>query len=108
MQALQEQAQPSVDVAMGHSGQCWRWLVEREGSEQWVAERDGVVVGVAPIQCRRRRFPAPRRRRRRADPDQQGGSGVPPDALASLLLGPYGAIGLAERLPDCHLAGSGR
>jgi predicted N-acetyltransferase YhbS len=36
-------------------------------------------------------------------PISKGGSGVPPDALASLILGPYGALGLEERLPDCHL-----
>lgn len=31
------------------------------------------------------------------------GSAVPPDAVAQLLLGPHGAVGLAERLPDCYL-----
>jgi hypothetical protein len=36
-------------------------------------------------------------------PVSAGGSGVPPDAVASLLLGPYGALGLEERLPDCNL-----
>jgi predicted N-acetyltransferase YhbS len=36
-------------------------------------------------------------------PISKGGSGVPPDALASLVLGPYGAVGLEQRLPDCHL-----
>lgn len=36
-------------------------------------------------------------------PISKGGSGVPPDALASLVLGPHGALGLEERLPDCHL-----
>ena len=36
-------------------------------------------------------------------PISKGGSGVPPDALAPLLLGPYGAAGLEERLPDCYL-----
>jgi predicted N-acetyltransferase YhbS len=36
-------------------------------------------------------------------PVSKGGSGVPPDALASLVLGPYGALGLEQRLPDCHL-----
>lgn len=33
----------------------------------------------------------------------KGGSGVPPDAIAPLLLGPDGALGLEERLPDCWL-----
>jgi predicted N-acetyltransferase YhbS len=36
-------------------------------------------------------------------PISKGGSGVPPDALASLVLGPSGALGLEERLPDCYL-----
>jgi predicted N-acetyltransferase YhbS len=36
-------------------------------------------------------------------PVSKGGSGVPPDALASLVLGPYGALGLEQRLADCHL-----
>lgn len=36
-------------------------------------------------------------------PISKGGSGVPPDAIASLVLGPYGAAGLEQRLPDCHL-----
>ena len=38
-------------------------------------------------------------------PVSKGGSGVPPDALAPLLLGPFGAAGLEERLPDCLLGG---
>jgi predicted N-acetyltransferase YhbS len=36
-------------------------------------------------------------------PISKGGSGIPPDAIPSLLLGPYGALGLEERLPDCFL-----
>lgn len=36
-------------------------------------------------------------------PISKGGSGVPPDALAPLLFGPHGAVGLEERLPDCYL-----
>jgi hypothetical protein len=36
-------------------------------------------------------------------PVSKGGSGVPPDALASLVLGPYGALGLEQQRPDCHL-----
>ena len=36
-------------------------------------------------------------------PVAKGGSGVPPDAIAPLLLGADGAIGLEERLPDCWL-----
>jgi GNAT superfamily N-acetyltransferase len=33
-------------------------------------------------------------------PISKGGSGVPPDAVASLLLGPHGALQLEQRLPD--------
>ena len=36
-------------------------------------------------------------------PISKGGSGVPPDALAALVMGPDGAAGLEERLPDCWL-----
>jgi predicted N-acetyltransferase YhbS len=36
-------------------------------------------------------------------PVSAGGSGVPPDALAPLLFGPHGALGLEQRLPDCNL-----
>jgi predicted N-acetyltransferase YhbS len=36
-------------------------------------------------------------------PVSKGGSGVPPDAIAALLVGVHGAAGLEERLPDCHL-----
>jgi predicted N-acetyltransferase YhbS len=36
-------------------------------------------------------------------PVSKGGSGIPPDAIPPLLLGPYGALGLEERLPDCFL-----
>lgn len=36
-------------------------------------------------------------------PVSKGGSGVPPDAVAALLLGAHGAAGLEERLPDCLL-----
>lgn len=36
-------------------------------------------------------------------PVSQGGSGVPPDLTAHLLLGPHGAKGLAERHPDVLL-----
>jgi predicted N-acetyltransferase YhbS len=207
MQTLQERI--PADVRMGHTPSCWRWLVQRSGSEQWLAERQGEVVGVARllppaegavlaelatadddaalalvglaagrvderlVVQRRAGTPAaldavlgepteqpdwyygrvPRlapllahlapvlqARLRDADlgdhdhevllsswrshvrftigpsgfrllakggpeqaPVSKGGSGIPPDALASLLLGPYGAIGLEERRPDCHL-----
>lgn len=49
MDALQAGAQGGADVRMPHSPSCWRWLVERDGSEQWVAVRAGEVVGVARV-----------------------------------------------------------
>ncbi len=205
LQALQEQAQASADVRMGHRPRCWRWLIERGGPTLWVAEDDGAVVGMsrtegdavgelaAPadevllalvahaaehadekIAVQQRTgvgsalesflgapteqpdwyyarvpdmasllghlAPALQARLRAAGlgdrehevllsswrshirftigpsgfrvlgqggaeqaPISKGGSGVPPDALASLVLGPYGAAGLEERLPDCLL-----
>lgn len=39
--ALQEQVQRDVPVSMPHSPACWRWLGARDGSVQWLAERDG-------------------------------------------------------------------
>ena len=36
-------------------------------------------------------------------PVSKGGSGVAHESLPELLLGPYGALGLEERLPDCYL-----
>lgn len=36
-------------------------------------------------------------------PVSKGGSGVPPDAIAQLLVGAHGAAGLERRLPDCLL-----
>ena len=212
MDALQAEAQGGADVRMPHSPSCWRWLVERDGSEQWVAVRAGEVVGVARVvpgdgpddatlvaelaaaddgaavavvaraagadgggvEVQRRastpaaldellapaeeppewyygrverlgpllahlapvlqarfetaglgdrdhevllsswrthvRFavgPSGFQLLTEGGPEQapihQGGSGVPPDALAPLLLGPHGAVGLEERLPDCLL-----
>jgi predicted N-acetyltransferase YhbS len=211
MDALQTAAQRDADVRMGHSPACWRWLVERDASEQWLAvdATDGAVRGVArivpppeePVVAelaahddaaalalvahaagradgtltvqQRASTPgvvsdllgevvdegewyygrveqlgpllahlAPLLVRRLegaglADRDHEvllstyrqhlrfqigpsgfevvaaggpeqapvsrGGSGVPPDAVASLLLGPYGSVGLEERLPDCNL-----
>ncbi|MCU0263642.1 MAG: GNAT family N-acetyltransferase [Candidatus Nanopelagicales bacterium] len=38
-------------------------------------------------------------------PGSRGGSGLPPDAWPTLVLGPHGATGLAESLPDCYLGG---
>jgi hypothetical protein len=214
MDALQAEAQGGADVRMPHSPACWRWLVERDGSEQWLALRGGAVVGVARVvsgeevddatlvaelaaadddaaaalvagaaagggegggvEVQRRASTPPALDALLAPPEEppewyygrierlgpllahlapvlqtrlesaglgdrdhemllsswrshvrftigpsgfrllaeggpeqapihQGGSGVPPDALAPLLLGPHGAIGLEERLPDCLL-----
>lgn len=36
-------------------------------------------------------------------PVSKGGSGIPPDAIASLVIGALGAAGLEQRLPDCLL-----
>lgn len=47
MAELQDTEQSLADLRMPHSEGCWRWLVARSGSEQWVAERDGVVIAVA-------------------------------------------------------------
>ncbi len=49
MARLQEAEQAGVDVAMPHSAGCWHWLVAREGSRQWVAERAGAVVATARV-----------------------------------------------------------
>jgi predicted N-acetyltransferase YhbS len=47
MVALQADAQAVADVRMPHSPGCWRWLVQRSGSTQLVAERDGSLVATA-------------------------------------------------------------
>jgi predicted N-acetyltransferase YhbS len=44
MAALQDQAQRGADLRMPHSAACWRWLVARTGSEQWLVERNGMAV----------------------------------------------------------------
>jgi GNAT superfamily N-acetyltransferase len=214
MDALQAEAQGGADVWMPHSPSCWRWLVERDASDQVVAQRGGEVVGVARIvpaeddepalvaelaardgdaalalvghaasgasagagvEVQRRASVPPAldealrtapvepaewyygrverlgpllahlapvlqarldaagladrdhevllstwathvrfsvgvsgfRLLTEGGPEQapihKGGSGIPPDALAPLLLGPLGAPGLEERLPDCLL-----
>lgn len=41
---LQDDAQQSVDLRMGHTTPCWRWLINRTGTTTWVVERDGVPV----------------------------------------------------------------
>jgi predicted N-acetyltransferase YhbS len=211
MTVLQRRAQSAATVRMPHSAACWRWVVARSGSEQLVAERDGVIVAtgrhtpsddgsvlaelagepdgvlalvaaarstsdeltvverptagwapvlagaadppseperdrewyyaripeLAPLLDRLRpvllqRFRAAGLRERHevllsswrsharftidedamsavtaGGPEQapiwQGGSGVPPDVLAPLLLGPFGAAGLERRVPDVVL-----
>jgi predicted N-acetyltransferase YhbS len=44
MDALQRAEQASADLSMPHSPACWRWLLARDGSTQWVVERAGTVV----------------------------------------------------------------
>ncbi|MEV6715686.1 GNAT family N-acetyltransferase [Lentzea sp. NPDC051208] len=41
---LQDQAQQGVDLRVGHSTPCWRWLLDRTGSTTWIVERDGTPV----------------------------------------------------------------
>jgi len=47
MVALQDTTQRTFDVHMPHSAGCWRWVVQRSGSHQLVAVRDGVIVATA-------------------------------------------------------------
>ena len=47
MAALQAAAQDGADVRMPHSAACWRWLAQRSGSTQLVAEYDGAVEATA-------------------------------------------------------------
>ena len=47
-----------------------------------------------------------RRGGRMQAPVSQGGSGLAIEDVPALLLGPYGALGLEERQPDCHLGRS--
>lgn len=42
---LHDHQQRSVDLAMPHSPVVWRAVLARQGSEQWVAERGGELVG---------------------------------------------------------------
>ena len=46
---LQDEAQAVADVAIAHSAACWRWLVDRDGSTQWVAERDSWVIATCRV-----------------------------------------------------------
>lgn len=47
MARLEEHQQAAVTVSVPHSPACWRWLVARDGSQQWVAVREGEVVAAA-------------------------------------------------------------
>ena len=49
MAGLQEAEQRAAGLRMPHSEGCWRWLVARSGSEQWLAERDGTVLAVGRV-----------------------------------------------------------
>jgi predicted N-acetyltransferase YhbS len=49
LQALEAHAQAGCRLRMAHTEPCWRWVVQREGSELWVAERDGSVVASARV-----------------------------------------------------------
>jgi ribosomal protein S18 acetylase RimI-like enzyme len=45
--ALQTGPEAGIDVRMAHSAGCWRWLVQRSGSAQLVAECDGTIIATA-------------------------------------------------------------
>ena len=47
MARLEEHQQAALTVTVPHSSACWRWLVARDGSQQWLAVRDGEVVATA-------------------------------------------------------------
>lgn len=49
MAKLQDAAQADYDLRMPHSAACWRWLVERDGSTQLLAERAGVPVATGRL-----------------------------------------------------------
>ncbi len=49
MGRLQDETQAGADVAMAHSAACWRWLIDRDGSIQWVAERDSRVIATCRL-----------------------------------------------------------
>lgn len=44
MTRLQDAEQARADLRMPHSPALWRWLVARDGSTEWLVERDGVPV----------------------------------------------------------------
>ena len=47
MAGLQARVQAGFDVTMPHSDETWRWLVEREGTQQLVATRRHEIIGSA-------------------------------------------------------------
>ncbi|MFZ0323988.1 MAG: GNAT family N-acetyltransferase [Actinomycetes bacterium] len=47
MARLQEATQSAFGVRMPHQPSCWRALVRRDASTQWLAQRHGEAVGVA-------------------------------------------------------------
>lgn len=48
MTALQDATQARFDVTMPHQPSCWQWLVQRDGSHQYVAlDERGAAVGTA-------------------------------------------------------------
>lgn len=48
MAALQDATQSRFDVTMPHQPSCWQWLVQRDGSHQYVTvDERGLVVGTA-------------------------------------------------------------
>ena len=49
MRRLQDEAQDDADVAMPHSPSCWRWLIDRDGSTQRVAESDSHVIATCRV-----------------------------------------------------------
>jgi predicted N-acetyltransferase YhbS len=46
MGRLEAGAQAGATLQLERSEGCWRWLATRTGSEQWVAEHEGVVTAV--------------------------------------------------------------
>ncbi len=44
MARLQDAEQARADLRMPHSPALWRWLIARDGSTQWLVERDGEPV----------------------------------------------------------------
>ncbi len=49
LQRLQDEAQVTYDVAMGHQPECWQWLLQHPSSGQWLVEDGDTSVGLARI-----------------------------------------------------------